>query len=50
VETEVPNVGEDTAVTIDALRTLAGNVMSRAPNRRSDILLRWTPKGWNVVR
>jgi uncharacterized protein YtpQ (UPF0354 family) len=42
-------VGEDTAVAIDALRALVRNVMSRAPNRLSDILLRWTPTGWEVV-
>jgi uncharacterized protein YtpQ (UPF0354 family) len=42
-------VGEDSAVAIDALRTLVCNVMSRAPNRLSDILLRWTPTGWEIV-
>jgi uncharacterized protein YtpQ (UPF0354 family) len=43
-------VGEDSAVAIDALRTLVRDVMSRAPNRLSDILLRWTPAGWEIVR
>ncbi len=43
-------VGEDTAVAIDALRTLARNIVSRAPSRLSDILLRWTPTGWELVR
>jgi hypothetical protein len=43
-------VGEDTAVAIDALRTLARNVMSRAPNPLSNILLRWTPGGWEIVK
>jgi uncharacterized protein YtpQ (UPF0354 family) len=42
-------VGEDTAVAIDALRTLVRNVMSRAPNPLSNILLRWTPGGWEIV-
>lgn len=42
-------VGEDTPVAIDALRSLARNVMNRTPNRLSDILLRWTPTGWEVV-
>jgi uncharacterized protein YtpQ (UPF0354 family) len=43
-------VGEDSTTAIDALRTLAKNVMARAPNRLSDILLRWTSGGWEVVR
>jgi uncharacterized protein YtpQ (UPF0354 family) len=43
-------VGEDTAMAIDALRTLVRNVMSRAPNPLSNILLRWTPTGWEVVK
>lgn len=42
-------VGDDSRVAIDALRTLAHNVMARAPHPLSDILLRWTPKGWEVV-
>jgi len=43
-------VGEDSAAAVDALRTLVRNIMSRAPNRLSDILLRWTPGGWEIVR
>jgi hypothetical protein len=43
-------IGEDSQVVIDALRTLARNVMSRVPNPLSDVLLRWTPKGWGVVQ
>src|SRR5580698_7351777 len=42
-------VGEDSAHAIDVLRTLVKNIMSRAPNRLSDILLRWTPGGWEIV-
>jgi len=42
-------VGEDSAIAIDALRTLVRNVMVRAPNRLSDRLLRWTESGWQVV-
>jgi uncharacterized protein YtpQ (UPF0354 family) len=43
-------LGEDSPVAIDALRSLVKNVMSRAPNRLSDVLLRWTPKGWTIVQ
>jgi hypothetical protein len=43
-------IGEDSPIAVDALRTLVRNVMGSAPNRLSDILLRWTPKGWQVVR
>jgi uncharacterized protein YtpQ (UPF0354 family) len=43
-------VSEDSATAIDALRTLVRKIMSRAPNRLSDILLRWTPGGWEIVR
>jgi hypothetical protein len=43
-------IGEDTAMAIDALRTLVRNVTSRAPNPLSNILLRWTPTGWEVVK
>ena len=34
---------------LDSLRTLAKNMMSRAPNPLSDILLQWTPAGWKVI-
>jgi uncharacterized protein YtpQ (UPF0354 family) len=43
-------VSEDSAAAIDALRTLVRKIMSQAPNRLSDILLRWTPGGWEIVR
>ena len=43
-------IGEDTPVAIDALRALVKNVLSRAPNRLSDVLLRWTESGWVPVR
>lgn len=42
-------IGEDTPVAIDALRTLARNVMTRAPNQLSGTLLRWHESGWEVV-
>ncbi len=43
-------IGEDSPIAIDALRTLVGNVMRRAPSPLSDVLLRWTPNGWKVGR
>jgi uncharacterized protein YtpQ (UPF0354 family) len=43
-------IGEDSPAARDALRTLAKNVMTRAPKPLSDVLLRWTPKGWQSVR
>jgi len=43
-------IGEDSPAAIDALRTLVRNIMSRAPNRLTDTLLRWNPSGWEVVR
>jgi len=42
-------VGEGSKTAIDALRALVRNVMSHAPGPLSDILLRWTPTGWEVV-
>lgn len=42
-------VGEDTPVAVEALRSLVKNVFSRASNPLSGVLLRWTPKGWQVV-
>lgn len=42
-------ISEDTPRAIDALRTFARNILSRAPNRLSDTLLRWTPGGWEIV-
>jgi hypothetical protein len=43
-------ISEDTPVAIDALRALVRNVMSRAPNRLSNVLLRWKESGWEVVQ
>jgi uncharacterized protein YtpQ (UPF0354 family) len=42
-------ISEDSPVAIDALRTLTKNVMDRAPNKLTGLLLRWTPAGWQVV-
>jgi len=42
-------IAEDSPVAIDALRTLARNVMARAPNKLTSLLLRWTPAGWQIV-
>jgi hypothetical protein len=42
-------VGQDDAKAIDALRTLARDVLRRAPNKLSDTLLRWKSTGWEVV-
>jgi hypothetical protein len=42
--------GEDSGAAIDALRTLARNIMSRSPKPLSGALLRWTPRGWQLVR
>lgn len=42
--------GEDTSVALDALRTLARHVAAQAPKPLSGALLRWTPKGWQLVR
>jgi uncharacterized protein YtpQ (UPF0354 family) len=41
---------EDSSTAIDALRTLARNMMARAPKSLSGAVLRWTPKGWQLVR
>lgn len=43
-------IGEDSPVAVDALRALVRNVMSRAPNRLSSVLLRWKESGWEVVQ
>ncbi|MGV7218412.1 hypothetical protein [Bradyrhizobium sp. UFLA05-112] len=43
-------VGEDSGAAIDALRTLAKGVMARSPKPLSGALLRWTPKGWQLIR
>jgi len=41
---------EDSSAALDALRTLTKNLMARAPKPLSGSLLRWTPKGWQLVR
>ena len=43
-------IGEDTSIAIDALRTLVQDIMRQAPNPLTNILLRWTNNGWEVVR
>lgn len=42
-------IGEDSPVAIDALRGLVKEMMARAPNRLSNILLRWRETGWEPV-
>jgi hypothetical protein len=42
--------GEDSATSIAALRTLASNLAVGAPKPLSNMLLRWTPEGWQRVR
>ena len=42
-------IAEDSPVAIDALRTLAKNILGRAPNKLTGLLLRWTPAGWQIV-
>jgi hypothetical protein len=43
-------MGDDTPIAIDAFRTLVAKIARQAPNPLSEQLLRWTPKGWEVVR
>ena len=43
-------IGEDTPTAIDALRTLARNAANQAPNPLTDMLLKWTQAGWEVVK
>jgi uncharacterized protein YtpQ (UPF0354 family) len=43
-------VGDDSPIALDALRSLAHKVMSKAPHPLSEVLLRWKPTGWEVVR
>lgn len=43
-------IGEDTPQAIDALRTLANDLIRKAPNPLSTELLRWTKAGWAPVR
>ena len=42
-------VADDTPAAIKALRTLTQDVMSRSSHPLSRELLRWTPRGWEVV-
>ena len=42
-------IADDSPVAIDALRTLVKNVLGRAPNKLTGLLLRWTPTGWQIV-
>jgi hypothetical protein len=42
-------IGDDSANAVKALRVLVKNVMGRAPNPLSNLVLRWTPTGWEVV-
>jgi hypothetical protein len=43
-------MGDDSPIALDALRTLAHNVMNIAPHPLPEVLLRWKPSGWEVVR
>lgn len=43
-------ISEETPVAIDALRALVKNVLSRAPNRLTNALLRWNESGWSLVQ
>ncbi|MFT7776228.1 hypothetical protein [Roseateles sp.] len=40
---------DDSPAGIDALRTYARDVARRSPGRLTDVLLRWTPTGWQAV-
>lgn len=40
---------DDSPAAIDALRAMARHLMAQAPHPLSDILLRWTPAGWQVI-
>ena len=42
-------ISEDTPIALDALRAVVSNVLARAPNRLSGVLLRWSESGWQVV-
>lgn len=43
-------LGDDSPKALEALRSLAGDIVKRAPRPLSNQLLRWTPTGWDVVR
>jgi hypothetical protein len=42
-------ISEDTPIALDALRAVVSNILARAPNRLSGVLLRWSESGWQVV-
>ncbi|MBO9686636.1 hypothetical protein [Roseateles chitosanitabidus] len=42
-------IGEDSPTAIDALRAQVREVMGKSPNPLSDVLLRWSSSGWQVV-
>ena len=42
-------VSDDAAASLETLRSLANDVISRAPNKLSTSLLRWRPTGWDLV-
>ena len=41
---------DDSPAGIDALRLLSRDLAKRSPGPLSDVLLRWTPEGWQAVR
>jgi len=43
-------ISEDTPVAVDALRALVKSVLSRAPSRLTNVLLRWNESGWSLVK
>jgi len=43
-------IADDSPEAADALRRFSRQLMGRAPNRLSDVLLRWTETGWDVLR
>lgn len=42
-------ISESSPAAIDALRALAKNTSSRAPNALSPLVLKWTPERWELV-
>jgi hypothetical protein len=42
-------IGDDSADAVKALRVLVKDVIGRAPNPLSNLVLKWTPTGWEVV-
>ena len=43
-------ISEDSTEAIAALRALARRELNGAPNKLADVLLKWRPGGWEVVR